>query len=60
MTNAEKEELMDLHNLMYDYYAKVNLFDKKTDLERLALKIVLIGIQTIGAIIDKEEEQKNG
>lgn len=54
MTDKAKEELIDLHDLMFDYFAKVDIFEEKTEMERLALKIVTEGMQTIGAILDNE------
>lgn len=53
-----KNELYDLHNLMFDYFEKVDIFTEKTEMERLALKIVTDGMQIIGATIDKLEQLK--
>lgn len=46
-----------LERLMCRYFNNVDIFKEKTDMEKLALEIVCIGMQTIGHLIQELEEQ---
>lgn len=46
-----------LERLMCRYFNNVDISKEKTDMEKLALEIVCIGMQTIGHLIQELEEQ---
>lgn len=56
MTDEERSELKKLYWLMSEYFERVDIFKDKSDLERLALEISTIGMQTISAILGEVEE----
>lgn len=51
------DDYKKLERLMCRYFNNVDIFKEKTDMEKLALEIVCIGMQTIGHLIQELEEQ---
>lgn len=56
MTEDERNELKKLYWLMQEYFERVDIFQAKSKLERLALEITTRGMQTISAILGEVEE----
>ena len=50
------EDFQTLERKMCRYFNMVDISSEKTELEKLALDIVCIGIQTMGALIGQLEE----
>lgn len=54
------DDYQKLERLMCRYFNNVDISKEKTDMEKLALEIVCIGMQAIGHLIQELEEQNNG
>lgn len=57
LLNEFKDSFVELNKLMADYFKMWDTRKELTELEKLALNIVTIGMQDLGAFIDKENKE---